>query len=174
MSCIYHTVPISITPSGRNTAGEQYQLTCTFTSSLTNTPSISWLGPPNGKTLPGVGGDTRMVKSSGSAHTSILQFDPLQSSHEGNYTCQVTVGTVTEMRSIQVSVETPVSMTDNQQPTTRPGDGDSSKKPGGGGSMGAIAGGVIIVLLVVGVVILLAVILLLYWRYRYVCYIHQV
>ena len=100
------TVPhMSITPSGINTAGEQYQLTCTFTSSLTDAPSISWLGPPSGGTLPGVGGDTRMVKSSGSAHTSILQFNPLQSSHEGNYICRVTVGTATEMSSIHINVE---------------------------------------------------------------------
>ena len=100
---------ITITPSGTNTAGEQYQLTCTATvEGSTDTPTFSWLGPPNGGPLPSGVGDTRMVSdvmSSGSTHTSILQFDPLQSSHGGMYTCQVTVGTVTETRSTQVTVE---------------------------------------------------------------------
>ena len=67
---------------------------------------FAWVRPPNGRPLPS---DTRMVMSSGIlsgfAYTSILQFDPLQSSHEGNYTCQVTVGNETEMSSIQVNVE---------------------------------------------------------------------
>ena len=47
--------------------------------------------------------DSLMITDTPSS--SILQFDPLQSSHEGNYICQVAVGTVTEMRSIQVNVE---------------------------------------------------------------------
>ena len=94
---------ITITPSGTSTAGELYQLNCTVQS--TDKPTFRWFGPPSDGTLPS---DTRMVSdviSSGSTHTSILQFDPLQSSHEGNYTCRVVVGTVTEMRSIQVNVE---------------------------------------------------------------------
>ena len=97
---------VSITPSGTNTAGEQYQMNCTIQSTVI--PTFSWTGPPNGGALPSDSSDTRMVSdvmSSGSTHTSILQFDPLQSSHEGNYTCQVTVETVSEMRSIQVNVE---------------------------------------------------------------------
>ena len=88
---------ITITPSGTSTAGELYQLNCTVQS--TDKPTFRWFGPPS---------DTRMVSdvmSSGSTHTSILQFDPLQSSHEGNYTCQVIVETVTEMTSFQVNVE---------------------------------------------------------------------
>ena len=105
---LYYVAPISITPSGNNTAGEQYQLNCIVHTSIDSAPNISWLGPPDGGTLPSDSNDTRTVSdmmSSGSTHTSILQFDPLQSSHEGNYTCQVTVqGTVTEMRSFQVNV----------------------------------------------------------------------
>ena len=193
-TCISHIVPISITPSGMNTAGGQYQLTCTVQS--TATPTITWLGPPNDGPLPSDDSDTGMVSdvmSSGSTHTSILQFDPLQSSHEGSYTCQVTVGTVTEMRSIQVNVEGNMKIpatTTTQQRTTRPeglgsdttegpsggagnsgevpGDGVSTKKPAGegGGSIGAAAGGAIVVLLIVSVSILLAVILLLYWWRR--------
>ena len=50
-------------------------------------------------------GTTSDVMFGSFTHTSILQFDPLQVSHEGSYTCQVTVGTLTEMTSIQVNVE---------------------------------------------------------------------
>ena len=107
---MYFTVPhISITPSGNSITGGQYQLTCTFITTSNSTTSFSWFGPPNGGILPSGNSDTRTVSdvmSSGFTHTSILQFDPLQSSHEGNYTCQVTVlGTVTEMSSIQINVE---------------------------------------------------------------------
>ena len=163
-------MPISITPSGINTAGEQYQLTCKFLGSIT--PIFVWTGPPNDRTLPSDSSDTRMVSdvmSSGSTHTSILQFDPLQSSHGGNYLCRVTVGTVTKMRSFQVNVDTPVPMT-TQRPTTQTEGSNSTEGTGGDGgvSIGAVAGGTIVVLLVVAVAILLAVILLLYWRHRYV------
>ena len=108
-----YTVPISITPSGINTAGEQYNLTCKFLSSTGNMFTLWWSGPPNDTILPsGELGDTRMVSdvmSSGSTHTSILQFDPLQSSHEGNYTCEVTVvSAAMHMSSFRVIVDTPV------------------------------------------------------------------
>ena len=99
---------IAITPSGNNIVGEQYQLTCGVQTTDIHVPTFSWTGPPNGGQLSSDNSDTRMVSvgmSNGSTHTSILQFDPLQSSHEGNYICQVTVGNVTEMRSIQVNVE---------------------------------------------------------------------
>ena len=98
---------IAITPSGNNTVGEQYQLTCGVQTTGIHVPTFTWFGP-HGGSLPSDNSDTRMVSvgmSSGSTHTSILQFVPLQSSHEGNYICQATVGTETEMRSIQVNVE---------------------------------------------------------------------
>ena len=69
---------------------------------------FAWVRPPNGGPLPSDNSDTRMVMSSGIlsgfAYISILRFNPLNSSHEGNYTCQVTVGNETEMKSIQVNV----------------------------------------------------------------------
>ena len=74
------------------------------------------------------------VMSSGSTHTSILQFDPLQSSHEGNYTCRVVVGTTVEITSIQVNVQAPVST-----------DGAA----GGATNIIAIVAGVVVGLLVV-------------------------
>ena len=72
-------------------------------------PSFQWLGPDGMNVITTdflmIIGTTSDVMSGGSTHTSILQFDPLQVSHEGSYTCEVTVGTVTEMRSIQVNVD---------------------------------------------------------------------
>ena len=94
---------VAITPSGSNTAGEQYTLTCSASTSVggtTDTPSFQWLGPDD---MMVTTTDSLMITATPSA--SILQFDPLQSSHEGNYTCQATVGTVTEMRSIQGNVQ---------------------------------------------------------------------
>ena len=92
---------VQVTPSGSNTAGEQYTLTCSASvDGTTDTLSFQWLGP-DGMMLTTT--DSLMITDTPSA--SILQFDPLQSSHEGNYICQVTVGTVTEMRSTQVNVQ---------------------------------------------------------------------
>ena len=95
-----YSVVVSITPSGSNTAGEHYKLTCSITS-LTNIPIFTWFLPSTGD------GDTRTVSyemPSATTHTSILQFDPLKSSHEGRYTCQVTVGALRVMSSTQVKV----------------------------------------------------------------------
>ena len=92
---------VQVTPSGSNTAGEQYTLTCSASvDGTTATPSFQWLGP-DGMMVTTT--DSLMITVTPSS--SILQFDPLQSSHEENYICQVTVGTVTEMRSTQVNVE---------------------------------------------------------------------
>ena len=156
-------MPICITPSGNNTAGEQYRLTCTFISSIATT-SFTWFGPPNGGPLPSDNSDTRMVSdvmSNGSTHTSILQFDPLQSSHEGNYICQVTVGAIVEMVSFQINLVTMPTATS----TTTTDGGGSPDGVGGGVNGGAIAGAIIVVLLLVAVIIVVAVVLFLYWRY---------
>ena len=98
-------VDVSIVSTGKDTVGEQYFLTCTVTSDDTHT--FTWNGPPNGGPLPSDNNDTRMVSdsSSGSTHTSILQFDPLLLLHGGSYTCQVILGTVLYTESIQVNVK---------------------------------------------------------------------
>ena len=72
-------------------------------------PSFQWLGPDGMNVITTdslmITGTTSDVMSGSFIHASILQFDPLQSSHEGSYTCQVTVGTLTEINSTQVIVE---------------------------------------------------------------------
>ena len=93
--------------------------------------------------------------SSGSTHTSILQFDPLQSSHEGNYTCRVIVGAIVEMTSFQVNVEALVTMKTTQRFTTRP---DKSANTEG---TAAGSGATNIIAIVVGVVVGLLVVVIL-------------
>ena len=149
---LHFTVPISITPSGINTAGEQYQLACTFNGSIDSAPVFSWTGPPNGGPLPSDDSVTRMVfdvMSSGSTHTSILQFDPLQSSHEGNYTCRVIVGTAVVITSIQVNVQAPVTMTTTQQSTVTGKSASTDGTAGGTTNIIAVVAGVVVALLVV-------------------------
>ena len=89
---------VSITPSGSNTAGEVYKLTCTFTGP--GIPIFAWFSTGDS--------DNKNVSyemPSAATHTSILQFDPLKSSHEGTYICQVTVGALRVMTSTRVNVE---------------------------------------------------------------------
>ena len=149
---LHFTVPISITLSGINTAGEQYQLACTFIGSIDSAPVFLWTGPPNDRPLPSDDSDTRMVSdvmSNGSTHTSILQFDPLQSSHEGNYTCRVVVGATVEITSIQVYVQAPVTMTTTQQSTVTEKSASTDGAAGGINNIIAIVVGVVVGLLVV-------------------------
>ena len=93
---------MSIFSIGNTTAGERYFLTC-IVSGTTDTPNITWFGPPNGGPLPSDNSNTRMVITTGS--TSMLRISPLQSTDEGNYTCQAIVGTVVDVTSIQVIVQ---------------------------------------------------------------------
>ena len=103
------TEPISITPgpSGTNKAGEQYRLSC-MVIVLSSTPNFMWFGPPDDQTVSTRVGDTRVVSdvtSNGSAHTNVLRFHPLQSMHNGSYTCKISVGSVSKSKTIQVGVQ---------------------------------------------------------------------
>ena len=100
--------------------------------------------------------------SSGSTHTSILQFDPLQSSHEGNYICQVTVGTIVEMTSFQINVEALVTITTTQQPTTTPDKSSSTEGASSGttNTIAIVAGAIVGLLVVVILSVMVAVIVM--------------
>ena len=81
-----------VTVSGANIAeaGEQYRLMCTMTTVDHLTPtailSVSWSGGSVGTS--GVNdGDLDMTSGVGSA----LIFDPLKTSHRGNYKCQAEI-----------------------------------------------------------------------------------
>ena len=77
---------VSITPIGSPIAGENYTLECSAGGSTAIT--FEWLGPPDGGTSV-VNSNTLTVTSNSS--TSQLQFRPLQQSHNGLYSCRVTV-----------------------------------------------------------------------------------
>ena len=78
---------ITITEHGNSIAGENYSLICN--ARVTSMPNITWKGP-----------DGRIEQSpsiilqqtneiSESHYTSVIKFAPLQSSHEGNYICEI-------------------------------------------------------------------------------------
>ena len=74
------------TPSSSPIAGEAYTLVCSAGGS---TATFQWLGPPDGMTPV----DSSSTISIGSnSTTSLLQFMPLQQSHNGSYTCSVSTG----------------------------------------------------------------------------------
>ena len=77
---------VSITPVGSPIAGENYTLECSAGSSMAI--MFEWLGPPDGR-MSVINSSTLTVTSNSSA--SQLQFRPLQQSHNGSYSCRVTV-----------------------------------------------------------------------------------
>ena len=108
--CFCSTVNAIITPSGNNTIGEEFNLTCTVTSKEAST--IVWYAPGDVK-LPNGVNDTRKVHdvmytdttTGNKIHSSVLLFDPLQASHEGIYACSIMVGTSTGTKIKQVNVK---------------------------------------------------------------------
>ena len=89
------SISVSITASGTNTAGKNYNLECSATGS-TDKPTITWLDPMN-NTVP-----SEMVTTTGSMST--LTFNSLAASHAGTYTCRGVVGGVTETQTSTVIV----------------------------------------------------------------------
>ena len=79
---------VTITPSGSSTAGSPYNLTCTVmvVNGLVVVPQVMWLKN-------GVNGDIGQSVSSTSGVVSTntttltLQFNPLYTSHGGQYSC---------------------------------------------------------------------------------------
>ena len=79
---------VTITPSGSSTAGSPYNLTCTVmvVNGLVVVPQVMWLKN-------GVNGDIGQSVSSTSGVVSTntttltLQFNPLYTSHGGEYSC---------------------------------------------------------------------------------------
>ena len=79
---------VTITPSGSSTAGSPYNLTCTVmvVNGLVVVPQVMWLKN-------GVNGDIGQSVSSSSGVVSTntttltLQFNPLYTSHGGQYSC---------------------------------------------------------------------------------------
>ena len=74
-------------------AGESYTLTCTVevVERLVVTPDVEWLDPDN-KVIT-TGGDITVgsPETSGTTTTLTLTFNPLHTSHGGEYTCRANI-----------------------------------------------------------------------------------
>ena len=77
---------------GSRTAGEEYQLICTVevVEGLVVQPTVAWLDPPNQPaSQPNIAVGT--AQWHGVNTTLTLTFNPLRTSHMGQYTCQAIV-----------------------------------------------------------------------------------
>ena len=79
---------VTITDSGMSTAGQMYTLTCSV--DVPGTPSIQWQYS-NGSVVTNGGGIT--------VSAGVLTFNPLLTSHGGEYTCQATAETPSVIRT---------------------------------------------------------------------------
>ncbi len=80
-----HTGKVSLTAQGSPIAGESYSLEC---SAGESTATFQWwLGPPGGKRA--IANSGTIIISSNSS-MSRLQFQPVQQSHSGIYSCHAT------------------------------------------------------------------------------------
>ena len=97
---------ISISTTGVPTSGEEYNLTCSVNVSA-GTPSIQW-EYRNGSNVT-TGGDITVVsqETSGTTVTTLtLTFNPLQTSHGGEYICRSVVQeTVERTAMVDVTVQ---------------------------------------------------------------------
>ena len=96
---------ISITATGVPTSGEEYTLTCSVNVSA-GTPSIQWQYH-NGNVV-ATGGDITVgsPQPSGTTTTLTLTFNPLHTSHGGEYICRSVVqGTVERTAMVDVTVQ---------------------------------------------------------------------
>ena len=84
---------ITITRSGAPISGETYNLTCTVEANVQ--PTVQWLYSSNGTAVvtneSGITVGTQ--KNTGSTTTLTLSFNPLSTSHGGQYTCQSRIDT---------------------------------------------------------------------------------
>ena len=91
---------ISISATGVPTAGEEYNLTCRVNVSA-GTPSIQWQYS-NGNMV-ATGGDIIVgsQETSGTTTTLILTFNPLLTSHGGEYSCRSVVQETVERTAME-------------------------------------------------------------------------
>ena len=107
--------PISaaINSSGSNVAGSEFTLTCSISediSGLIAMPNAIWLNPDGGAVMPG--NDITIVTPPPSDRVviSTLTFNPLRTSHEGEYTCSGTITSPAQEGIISVRQQRDVSI----------------------------------------------------------------
>ena len=87
-------ITVSVNSEGNNTAGESYVLTCTVMEEiegLTNMPSLQWLDPSDQAVANGEGITVGQIQITDTTAILVLTFDPVRTSHGGEYTCQGTL-----------------------------------------------------------------------------------
>ena len=101
MACallLFSAFSIRIIPSGTQTAGEMYTLTCSITviEQVVDTLTAHWSGP--GVHTDGVTATNLSISTleSFSTFTLDLTFTPLRQSHDGDYTCTATLAAFTD------------------------------------------------------------------------------
>ena len=88
-------------------AGQSYSLTCAVTlENAAGAPTVGWLDPNNNPLLDSsrniTVGDTVPVNCS--TYTTTLQFTTLRTSHGGQYSCQATLGAVSNTAAVNITV----------------------------------------------------------------------
>ena len=84
---------MSTVAAGSSVAGDEYTLTCTVTElidGLTNMPTLEWLDSVNNP-VSGGGITVGDMNSNDTSATLTLTFNPLRTSHGGEYTCRATL-----------------------------------------------------------------------------------
>ena len=86
---------VAIATTGNSVAGSMYTLTCTVTvvENLVAQPTVEWLYSNNTVVMNGSDITVGSVMSSGSSMFALtLEFNPLHTSHGGQYICRATHG----------------------------------------------------------------------------------
>ena len=84
-------ITVSVNSQGSTTAGGSYTLTCTIMEEvvgLTNMPSLQWLDSSGQEIVDGEGITVEQTHQNETTTILVLIFDPVRTSHGGEYTCQ--------------------------------------------------------------------------------------
>ena len=87
-------ITVSVISEGSDTAEDSYVLTCTVMEELeglTNMPSLLWLNSSDQVVVDGEGITVGQLQQNETTATLVLTFDPVRTSHGGNFTCQGTL-----------------------------------------------------------------------------------
>ena len=112
INCSSNAVPTSealtvfLSPHGNPTAGESYTLTCTaleLIDCLKNMPSLQWLDS-SGSAVNGTDITVGELQITDSAAILALTFDPVHTSHAGEYSCQAMLESPAVVGSVMESV----------------------------------------------------------------------
>ena len=90
---------LAITSSGKNVAGEKYNLTCTVL--IDGLADVSW-----NYTF-----SDEIISNGTGTHSTVLQFDPLLFSHQDTYTCLVKIADITVEQTFYLTVMSKQSCT---------------------------------------------------------------